>query len=627
MSMPEVLDRLPRRVADWALNRSLAPNSVTGISLALGLCAAAWFSAGTRPDNIRGAVALFASYLAWRAARWLAGPGAGAAARPGPGGAGTLAELSATVSDCAVYAGLAVGGYEAHWRGTWGLAAAVVIAAAVRRTAVACGGHVAGGSGDGNPLGRALRGFLAFSPGGRVAVIVITAPIWGAHATLLILLEWGIIATAYVITGHGPERVAVAGASGRFAPAGRAEAPESPMRVGSSTRADLSARPGPPARAELSGRAEFSARVDSPAPEDPSVTEDSPVLADRSAMADSPVPAYRSVIDLSVGADSPGSADPTARQDPPLPADQTGSVDSPLPADQMGSVDSSAPVDAHPPARSPFPVDSRAGMDSPVREHSPARVDPSARMGSPGLSTSAALTRMASGAGQSETPMALASSSETTTTLELMIHREPDPRREPKPRTVLEPGALATIVAYRDDGAAAVWLSRMVRGQFVPLPPAVAGLAATSLLAVLGMRNLGGMLLLTPLVVMLLAAFGASHPHDRRLDWLAPAVLVAGQLVYIAAIGFSFGVWAPLTFTLCALIALRYVDLARRDRRDAAHAAETRLGWEGRMLAVGIGAMLGITAIAYVALAAYVAVLVCGRVRTSVLAVGGAERR
>jgi hypothetical protein len=623
MSMPEVLDSLPRRVADWALNRSLAPNSVTGISLALGLCAAAWFSAGTRPDNISGAVALFASYLAWRAARWLAGPGAG----PGSGGAGTLAEMSATVSDCAVYAGLAVGGYEAHWRGTWGLAAAVVIAAAVRRTAVACGGHVAGGSGDGSPLGRALRGVLAFSPGGQVAVIVITAPIWGAHATLLILLEWGIIATAYVITGHGPERVAVAGASERFAPAGRAEAAEPPMRVGSSARAELSARPGPPARAELSARAEFSASVDSPAPEDPSVTEDSPASADPSVTEDSPAPADRSLIGPYAGADSPGSADPTARQDPPPPADQTGSVDSPLAAGQTGSVDSSAPVDAHPRARSPIPADSRAGMNSPVREHSPARVDPSARMGSPGLSTSAALTRMASGAGQSETPMAQASSSETTMTLELMIHREPDPRREPNPRTVLEPGALATIVAYRDDGAAAVWLSRMVRGQFVPLPPAVAGLAATSLLAVLGMRNLGGLLLLTPLVVMLLAAFGARHPHNRRLDWLAPTVLVAGQLVYIAAIGFSFGVWAPVTFTLCALIALRYVDLARRDRRDTAHAAETRLGWEGRMLAAGIGAMLGITAIAYVALAAYVAVLVCARVRTSVLAVGGAERR
>src|SRR5260370_39972828 len=141
MSMREGLDGLPRRVADWAVNRPLAPNSVTGISLALGLCAAAWFSAGTRPDNISGALALLASYLAWRAARWLAGPAAGpvtgpaaaAQARPAGAGAGTLAEMSGTVSDCAVYAGLAVGGYEAHWSGTWGPAAARVIAVVRRR--------------------------------------------------------------------------------------------------------------------------------------------------------------------------------------------------------------------------------------------------------------------------------------------------------------------------------------------------------------------------------------------------------------------------------------------------------------------------------------------------------------
>src|SRR5262249_62105921 len=115
MSTPEALDGLPRRVADWAANRSLAPTSVSGISLALGLCAAAWFSAGTRPDNIRGAAALFMSYLAWRAARWLAGPshGAGTARSAGPG-AGTLAELSGTVAGYAVYAGPAVGGAEAR---------------------------------------------------------------------------------------------------------------------------------------------------------------------------------------------------------------------------------------------------------------------------------------------------------------------------------------------------------------------------------------------------------------------------------------------------------------------------------------------------------------------------------
>jgi len=246
-------------------------------------------------------------------------------------------------------------------------------------------------------------------------------------------------------------------------------------------------------------------------------------------------------------------------------------------------------------------------------------------MGSAGLSTSAALTRLVSGAGHSETPLALASSSETTMTLELMIHIEPGPGPEPKPKTVLEPEALAIIAAYRDDGAVAVWLSRVVKGQFVPLPPAVAGLAATSFLAWLGMRNLGGLLLLTPLVVMLLAAFGSGHPHNGRLDWLVPALLVAAQLVYIAAIGFSFGVWAPVTFVLCAMIALRYVDLARPDRR-APGGATTRLGWEGRMLAVGIGAMLGITTVAFMALSVYVAALVCGRVRTSILALEAADR-
>jgi hypothetical protein len=102
---------------------------------------------------------------------------------------------------------------------------------------------------------------------------------------------------------------------------------------------------------------------------------------------------------------------------------------------------------------------------------------------------------------------------------------------------------------------------------------------------------------------------------------------MAGQLVYIAAIGFSFGVWAPLTFTLCALIAMRYVDLTIRDRRRPGRAAETRLGWEGRMLVAGLGAMLGVPDVAYILLSGYVALLVCGRVRTSVLAVRAAEPR
>jgi hypothetical protein len=570
MSMPEVLDGLPGRMAGWAVNRSLAPNSVTGISLALGICAAAWFSGGTRADNVKGAIALAVAYLTWQAARWLArrdeGPAGGPwAARPG---ACTLADLGGAASDCAVLTGLAVGGYEAHWSGTWELAAAIVVALAVRGTAVACGGQVAASPGEGNPLGSAIRRALAFPVGGRVAVIVVVAPVWGAHATLLILLEWGIVATAYVITGHGPQRVG----------AERSRAAGQVISAGSSAQVASSARP------------ELAARVDSAPVVDSSVT-------DASVPVRTPAP-------------------------PPPPADVPVGVDAATAATAVNPVNAVNAADAGEAALwagAPAPAPASAPADSLV----PA--DPPARMGARGLSA-AALTPLTGEAGQSETRLALAASSEPTMTLDLMIHREPARPREERPKTVLDPRARATIAAYRDDGVVAVWLSRVVRGEFVPLPPAVAGLAATSFLAWLGMRNLPGLLVLTPLVVMLLAAFGAGHPHDGRFDWLVPAVLVAGQLVYIAAIGFSFGVVAPVTFTLCALILLRYVDLARRGRGAAALGADTRLGWEGRMLAAGAGAMLGIAIVAYVALAVYLVALICGKVRTSGLAIEAGER-
>ena len=83
MTVPEALDSLPRRLTGWAVDRYLAPISVSGISLALGLCAAVWFSAGTRPDSVSGALALCGSYLALRAARRLAGPAPGPRP-PGP---------------------------------------------------------------------------------------------------------------------------------------------------------------------------------------------------------------------------------------------------------------------------------------------------------------------------------------------------------------------------------------------------------------------------------------------------------------------------------------------------------------------------------------------------------------
>jgi hypothetical protein len=279
---------------------------------------------------------------------------------------------------------------------------------------------------------------------------------------------------------------------------------------------------------------------------------------------------------------------------------------------------------------------------------------------------------------------------------------QPGAPQEPAPAPGTgQPGAGA-VLRSRDDGTLARWFGSLVRGQLMPLPPALLALAAVAMLAHLGLRDLPGLLILAPALVMLVAAPGASHRHDGRFDWLAPAVLQGAQFVYIAALGFAVGVPAPITFLLCAAVALHYADLgsagspillavrragspqvARRRRRPPAGGAAARpgrprrsfqqrlgqtrpgqaraasvrpgqeaatakagsdqrsgsralrsqpgakrpaatelgmwMGWEGRMIAVGLGAAMGVAMFAYLALAGYLSWLICCKVRASYL--------
>jgi len=139
----------------------------------------------------------------------------------------------------------------------------------------------------------------------------------------------------------------------------------------------------------------------------------------------------------------------------------------------------------------------------------------------------------------------------------------------------------------------------------------LAGLAAVVLLAALGLGNLTGILVLAPVAAMLLAAPGAGHPHDGRLDWLVPLVLLAGQYVYLTALGFSAGVPGPVTFAMISLVALRQLDVACRARLAGWPPQRSRLGWDGRLVVVGIAALLGVATFAYLALAAYLGWLLC----------------
>lgn len=168
------------------------------------------------------------------------------------------------------------------------------------------------------------------------------------------------------------------------------------------------------------------------------------------------------------------------------------------------------------------------------------------------------------------------------------------------------------VAACRDDGPLASRVGQAVRGQLMPLLPVVAGIMVTGMLAALGLRNLPGPLILAPAVAMLLAALGAGHPHDGRLDWLVLPLLQAGQYVYLATVGFATAVPGPVTFALIASIALHHADVQYWQRQGISPSPELTaagLGWEGRMLVAGAGAVLGIESLVYVALAAYLWVL------------------
>ena len=162
------------------------------------------------------------------------------------------------------------------------------------------------------------------------------------------------------------------------------------------------------------------------------------------------------------------------------------------------------------------------------------------------------------------------------------------------------------LPAYRGDGALSRWIGALVDGRLPPLPPLLVGLFVTGVLAALGLGNLPGILVLTPVEAMMLAALGSTHPHDGRLDWLAPALLLTGEGVFLAALGLARGVTPWLVFALLAAVVVRHVDLACRARAGLGIPANVYgLGWDGRMLLAGAAAAAGFVPFAYAALSGY----------------------
>jgi hypothetical protein len=171
-------------------------------------------------------------------------------------------------------------------------------------------------------------------------------------------------------------------------------------------------------------------------------------------------------------------------------------------------------------------------------------------------------------------------------------------------------GGIADLPAYRNDGLLSRWIGGVVEGRLPPLLPVLVGLMVASTLSALGLANLPGILVLTPVEGMLLAALGSWHPHDGGRDWLVPPLLLAGEFVVLAALGLSRNVAPVAVCTLLGAVVLRHVDVGFRARHRSGITADVLgLGWDGRMLLFGLAALAGQAPLAYVAFSGYLWVL------------------
>ncbi|GAA4518691.1 MULTISPECIES: DUF5941 domain-containing protein [Nonomuraea] len=164
------------------------------------------------------------------------------------------------------------------------------------------------------------------------------------------------------------------------------------------------------------------------------------------------------------------------------------------------------------------------------------------------------------------------------------------------------------VVAYRDDGPLSRGMGMLVAGQLPPLPPLVAAAFVIGILLLMGVAGAGGLAVFAPLVTLLLAGPGSSHPHDGRLDWMAPPILRGIEYAFIAACGFAHGVPPVLIFLLLGAAAFHHYDLVYRLRQQVyppPWLAALGLGWEGRMLVLGLFALVGWVTGGFVLLAVY----------------------
>ncbi|MEV1239976.1 DUF5941 domain-containing protein [Nonomuraea sp. NPDC050022] len=170
----------------------------------------------------------------------------------------------------------------------------------------------------------------------------------------------------------------------------------------------------------------------------------------------------------------------------------------------------------------------------------------------------------------------------------------------------------ARLLAYRDDGPLVHALAGRIGKGIPPVPATLIALLAVVAVTVAGVLKPGPILLVPPLIVLLLVLPTAPRDHLGRLDWLTPPLLRGAEFLTIIAVGLAADVPKWLLFVLVYVVGYHTYDTVYRTRQSIwppAWVFHAGLGWELRLLIIGIGAALGVLTPVLAVLTAYLFVL------------------
>ncbi|WP_328589761.1 DUF5941 domain-containing protein, partial [Nonomuraea aridisoli] len=170
----------------------------------------------------------------------------------------------------------------------------------------------------------------------------------------------------------------------------------------------------------------------------------------------------------------------------------------------------------------------------------------------------------------------------------------------------------ARLLAYRDDGPLAHVLAGKIGAGLPPVPATLVALLAVVAVSVAGLLEPGPMLLVPVAVMLLLVLPTTPRDHLGRLDWLTPPLLRGAEFFTIVAVGLAADAPKWLLFVLVYVVGYHTYDTVYRTRQSIwppAWVFHAGLGWELRLLIIGLGAAFDVLTPVLAVLTAYLFVL------------------